>query len=162
MKEVTMVNEGIKEFIKQTVQILDEIALDSGIDRFGETAKLEFMNFMMFMSLADGRIATKEANMIGEYFDYELNPEKIEFFINKYELDTPAYIEKVPSGLEIALKADREHGAVGTDSSISDLVFNLYRMLGKEVIESDEFKSNRERDEYMKYIGMLQRYLEEN
>ena len=112
-----MVNEGIKEFIKQTVQILDEIALDSGIDRFGETAKLEFMNFMMFMSLADGRIATKEANMIGEYFDYELSPEKIEFFIDKYELDTPAYTEKVPSGLEIALKA---------------------------------------------YIGMLQRYLEEN
>lgn len=77
-------NYELKDMISKVYDFgddLDELYPTPGDMPLREILRIDFLQFLMYLSASDGTISDEESNFIEEYLDYHLSPSSIKDFI---------------------------------------------------------------------------------
>lgn len=158
----------IKEMLDKTCELFNIIDEKTGImEKAGANGQLcnilkyELTAFLMCLSAADGRISRVEAKLLRDYFEIEFYPIHIKETIKENGIGSKEYYKKVPECLRLAVKFDNymvkhDHKV---EKGISEIVLELFRVLGKEMVIADEKVTMEEQLAWGKYITLMTQYI---
>lgn len=160
--------DDVRELVNRMCDTVDLIAekFDQLPDGTGDAVRMEIAMFMMYLSASDGIIQWDEAKAIGEICGLgSLTPSKLGGFIRDNKIYTTEFENKVPLSLTIMVKVDNvlsENEDFDTDASASAALISTYKTVGQALILSDGDADENEINDYNIYIGMMEKYREEN
>lgn len=135
--------------------------------------KLEMLCFLAYLSASDGVISWSESRFISELLDVHMTPDKLNDLIQEKNLYSTEFEERVPIMMQIFVAFDNAvynspeaNDVVGDDGELSDVLFKLYMIVAKGLIEAngrttDAMDENEEND-LQTYLGTLRNYIDEN
>jgi len=126
--------------------------------------KYELVAFLMCLSSADGRISRVEAQLIREYFNLGVYPIHIKELIQEQGIGSEVYYGKVPESLKLAVEVDNYLHSIDVEltTGLSEMVIELFKVFGKEMVIVDEKVKLEERLSWGSYITMMTKYAVEN
>lgn len=126
-----------------------------------ECIQVELTDYLMYLSAADGEIAWQESDFIRDYLEYDLTTDKIHQLIVEEQIYSTEFEEKVPLSMLVFVRADNamydEKGH--NDFLSSELLFNIFEILGKEFLACDDDVSDDEIRDLTIYLNMLKNYI---
>ena len=135
--------------------------------------KLEMLCFLAYLAASDGVISWSESRFISELLDVHMTPDKLNELIQEKNLYSTEFEERVPIMMQIFVAFDNAvynspeaNDVVGDDGELSDVLFKLYTIVAKGLIEAngrttDAMDENEEND-LQTYLGTLRNYIDEN
>lgn len=125
--------------------------------------KFELLSFLCCLSACDGRISKAEAAVIREYLGVEMYPIHIKDFNDQNHIGDDKYFKKIPECLKIAVVIDNYMIKYGKkcEMGVSELILELFKVFGKEMVVSDNKVKAEEQIVWSKYITMMNRYVVE-
>lgn len=136
-----------KTMFDKTCDLFDLIDDKTGImqkanaeGKLSNILRYELMAFLMCLSAVDGRISKVEAQLLREYFEVGFHPIHIKQTIAENGIGNGEYYKNIPECLRLAVKVDNfiiKHGD-NVDKGISEMVLELFKVMGKEMIVADD------------------------
>lgn len=168
-----------KETLEKMYQVCNMMADSTGIRekldlddeiQFSDILKMDMLCYMAYLAAADGVISWKESRYIGELFDVNMTPEKLNKFIMDKNIYSTEFENNPPLMLQIMVAFDNAiyNSPVASDfeEELGDGLMKLYILMTKGLVEAndrttDEMDPNEENDAQT-YLGMIQNYIDEN
>lgn len=136
---------------------------DLDVSNIDETARIEIGMFMMYLSASDGIIQWDEVKLISDVCKLNLSPDSLSQFIEENNIYSTEFEKKVPLTFRIMVQADNQLSELITpETSLSETMLTVYKLIGTELIESDGDIDNDELNNYNIYINMLTDYRNKN
>ncbi len=161
-------NEQIKSMLAKVCDLFNQIdrkigiMIKAGSDKeLASVLKYELSAFLMCLSASDGRISRVEAQLLREYFEIEFYPIHIKEFIKDNEIGDKHYFNYPPECLKIAVMVDNymiDHN-VQVEKGISEIVIELFKVFGKEMVNADDKVKLEEQKVWSRYITMMMQYV---
>lgn len=160
-------NYKLKNMITQLCELSD--TLDEGSFGVAQTSNItlkncvevELVNYLMYLSAADGEIAWEESAFIRDYLEYNFTTDEIHQFIVENKIYSTKFEETVPLSMKVFVRADNaiydEEGH--NDFLASELLFDIFECLGKEFLACDDDVSDDEIRDLTIYLHMLENYI---
>lgn len=160
-------NYKLKNMITQLCELSD--TLDEGPFGVAQTSNItlkncvevELVNYLMYLSAADGEIAWEESAFIRDYLEYNFTTDEIHQFIVENKIYSTKFEETVPLSMKVFVRADNaiydEEGH--NDFLASELLFDIFECLGKEFLACDDDVSDDEIRDLTIYLHMLENYI---
>lgn len=159
-----MINQNLKTLLAKVDELVSNILQNSGHDTKNvEIAKMGVVQFMMYLSASDGKIEWSEADNISQYLGLSITPEAVNKFIREQNIYSTKFEETVPLAFQALVNADNllwDNGSRETCSA--DMLLNLYKAIGEELIKADNDVNDSEMQDYNIYINMLSNYIMQN
>lgn len=159
-----MINQNLKTLLAKVDELVSNILQNSGHDTQNvEIAKMGVVQFMMYLSASDGKIEWSEADNISQYLGLSITPEAVNKFIREQNIYSTKFEETVPLAFQALVNADNllwDNGSRETCSA--DMLLNLYKAIGEELIKADNDVNDAEMQDYNIYINMLSNYIMQN
>lgn len=142
--------------------LLDESSLGLSEMPMRKIIRLDFVQFLMYLSASDGTISYEESNFINEYFDWDLSPSDIKYFIEKHDIYSVDYETKVPFSMRLFVAADNTLYDSQGDSEYlcSQLLLQVYTVLGEEFLACDLNATDNEVQDLTIYLTTLQNFIQ--
>ncbi len=168
-----------KSTLERVYELCDLVESTGGIkERLGisedgffvRALKLHLVYFLSYLAASDGVISWSESQYISGLFDMFLTPDRLNEIIIENDLYSTRFENEVPILLQIFVAIDNAiYGmpqASFIDEELGSVLFKLYAILAKGLIEAngrtvDDLDENEEED-LQAYLGMLQKYIDEN
>lgn len=156
-------NHELKEEVRLICSLADRAGEVIDCEDVGRAAKMEMAKYLMYLSASDGEIKYSEAQVISDVLDIELNPQQINDFIRENNVYSVDFENTVPSVFGLLVEMDNAiYNNGGYDgTSGSELMLNLYKKLGVELIETDGNSDDNEKSDFVIFITMLDNHLNE-
>lgn len=162
--------QQLKKMLEQTCELFDAIDEMASImkkakakGKLCNVLKFELVSFLACLLACDGRMSRVEAQLIRDYFELDMYPVHVKNFINEHQIGTEAYFEKVPECLKLAIKVDNyvAENDQKLSKGISEMVVELFKVFGKEMVVSDNKVKAEEQVTWSRYISMMVEYVAE-
>lgn len=158
-------NYELKDMISKVYDFgddLDELYPTPGDMPLREILRIDFLQFLMYLSASDGTISDEESNFIEEYLDYHLSPSSIKDFIKKYQIYSVDYESDVPLCMKLFVMADNNLSHVQCDNGylVSEYLREIYSMLGKEFLACDLNITDNELRDLTIYLTTLENFIQ--
>ena len=149
--------------LRERMDLKDSLSIE-------EVLKMELINFLAYLAASDGVISWNESRYIGDLFDVNITPYKLNEFITEKDIYSTEFEQQPPVILQIFVAFDnaifRSPVAGEFKEELGTDLLKLYALLAKGLIESnnrslDTMDENEEKDVNL-YLGMLQKYIDEN
>lgn len=134
-----------------------------------EYIEIYLLDFFMYLSASDGKIATKEAEFIRECLAFDYSVSEIYERIKKYNLYSEEFEKNIPLTITAIVESDNylnnHNGSAHIDKPDmprSKLLVRLYERLGQELLACDDDISENETRDLAIYIGNLTEYINQN
>lgn len=158
-------HEKLKNLIDSLVKRLDEVGKEIKLDNLGQAAQIEIASFMIFISAADGIIKWEEASVISELCDLNLTPQSIGSFIEKQNIFSEEFPQKVPLCLQVMVDIDNhlwDQNPTNETPDIPGVIIEVFKLAAAAVAMSDENIHDIETIAFDGYIGRMLKYIAEN
>ena len=155
--------ERVYGLIKDAIDKYGDDLEVSGED-FYKVLKTELAFFMMYLSASDGEIKREEAELISNVWDTALMPSKIVDFIERNNIYSTEFENKVPISFRTVIKLDNELESNGLKATLTDSLLSVYILAGKGIVHVDGDNCDHENEltDYNIYIDMLKEYRDNN
>ncbi|MDD6685880.1 MAG: hypothetical protein PUE47_08900 [Lachnospiraceae bacterium] len=159
-----MINPQLKMLAEKFGELVDDVFQNAGADAHdGQVAKFELAQFMMYLSASDGKIEWSEVNNISQYLGLNLTPEAVNQLIREGNIYSTEFEQKVPLSFQAVVNADNVLWDNGErETCTADMLLNLYKAVGEELIKADNDVDNNEQQDFNIYITMLDNYINDN
>lgn len=160
-----MINMEIKNLIDTMASGIAQTirTYDLSIQDPEKLVKSELAAYMMYLSASDGKITWNEANIISEYIDVSVTPQKINAVLHEENIYSTKFEKHVPASFGMTVTADNILWDLGKRGlCAADVLLLIYKKVGKEIIYADGDADDNEIADYQTYIGMLTDYILEN
>ena len=160
-------NYKLKNMITQLYELSDK--LDEGPFGVAQTSnttlknciEVELLSYLMYLSAADGKIASEESAFFRDYFEYDFTTDDIHQLIVENHIYSTEFEQTVPLSMKVFVRADNtiydEEGH--NDFLASELLFDIFEYLGKEFLACDNDVSDDEIRDLTIYLHMLENYI---
>lgn len=159
-----MINPNFKAMLTQIDELVSNVLQKGGHDTQGvEIVKVGLSQFLMYLSASDGKIEWSEADNISQYLGLNITPEAVNQFIREQNIYSTKFEQTVPLAFQVLVEADNllwDNGSRETCSA--DMLLNLYKAIGEELINADNDVNDTEMQDYTIYINMLSNYIMQN
>ena len=164
-----------KDAIQKMCELCETLAEKTGLyenleqeKKLSEVLKIELIFFLSYLTASDGVISWNESRYIGDLFDVNLTPEKINSLIIDQDLYSERFENSVPVVMQLFVAIDNalyENG-VEIDEELGNGLIMLYTMLAKGLVESNgrtaETMEEGEQNDLNIFLSMLKRYIDDN
>ena len=132
--------------------------------RTREILQLDVSSFVMYLSASDGRVNYTEANYVSDLLGFRATPDQITQLIKDVNIYSTEFEQRPPLSLQIFLREDNRMIAAGMDSDkySAQVLIDLFGMIGKDIITSDNDVAANERSDFNIYIGMMQKFVDQH
>lgn len=155
--------EQVYELIDRTCDIINRLFDMVGLNDDSEPAvRFELGKFMMYLSASDGTISVEEAEVISKISHLDVTPTNIGECIREHNIYSTEFEQTVPTVFNILINVDNGLIKKGIDISGSDILLSAYKAVGELAIKADGEVNENEKNDYSIFIGMLERYRNEN
>ena len=135
---------------------LEEISVKQAVN-------LDLMQYLLYLSAADGHIADEEAQFIKDYFGWDLKPDEWKRFIQDRHIYSTSFEEKIPVSLTIFVKAYKAAIRINNDfPDICDMYIEMFEAVGMYLIASDGNCDKQEMQDWNTYMDNLKSYVADN
>lgn len=149
--------------------IREKLDLDDSI-QFSDILKMDMLCYLAYLAAADGVISWKESRYIGELFDVNMTPDKLNSFILEKNIYSTEFENNPPLMLQIMVAFDNAiyNSPVASDfeEELGDGLMKLYVLMTKGLVEANDRTTDQmdpsEENDVQTYLGMIQNYIEEN
>lgn len=125
--------------------------------------RTEFIDYISYLSAADGTISKYEAAFISEYFDYKMTADELKRYIEKNNTYSVDFEKKVPATLKNLLTIDNHKvEANRLSASLSLAYVKVFECLGREFIVCDGNADEQELNDFNTYFNTLKSYVDKN
>ena len=164
-------NKTLKNIFDQTCDLFNIIDKNAEIMKKagagGELADIfryELLAFLMCLSSVDGRISRVEAQLIRDYFELDYYPIHIKQALEARNIGSDEFFSRVPESLNRAVEVDNAFikETPELENGIGDVILELFKIFGKEMIVADEKVKAEEQGAWSLYITMMTQYIAEN
>ncbi len=130
---------------------------------YRQNLKIEFINYLSYLSASDGTISEYEAEFINDYFGFSVTAEELKTYIEKNNTYTTEFENKPTQTLIRLIKEDNDsYSRDNLTLSKSEAYILVFECVGKEYLVCDGEASEQEVEDYSTYISMLRKYKNEN
>ena len=125
--------------------------------------ELDLMTFVCYLSASDGHVSSSEARYVGDIVGCCVTPDQLAKLINETNIYSTEFEQRPPLSLQIFVREDRRLIAAGKgdDMPASEILCGIFRMIGSEVIKSDNDVAQNERADFDIYLKMMRRYIDQ-
>lgn len=129
-----------------------------------ETLKTEMVDFLSYLSAADGTISEVETSFINEYFGLSYSAEELKAYIEKNVIYSTAFEKKAPATLIRLIEQDNNAFKQRLELSVSSSAsyIDIFDCLGKEFIVCDGEAEKQEIEDFSTYMDTLRKYKREH
>ena len=159
-------NYELKNMINQLyslADLLDESSLSLSEMPMRRIIRLDFLQFLVYLSASDGTISYEESNFINEYLDWHhFSPDYIKSFIEEHHIYSGDYETKIPFSMQLFVEADNTmYDNQGYNEYLSsELLLQVYAVLGKEFLTCDLNVTDNEVQDFTIYLTTLQNFIQ--
>lgn len=163
-----VVSKDIRQLISECYEICDYIE-ENGVIKDKLTTSLkdnlryEFLQFSVYLAMANGRILASEAKFIREYFGEDISQEKAAAMKAKHGLFEEKYGRNLPFVLKYFIVADagRKIKNDKYKNKKAKILVDTYKEIGQLYIAENELAGNKEIELLSKYCVMLDNNLKQ-
>ena len=129
-----------------------------------EALKAEMVDFLSYLSSADGTISEAETEFINEYFGLNNSPEEMKTYIEKNGIYSTAFEKKAPGTLIRLIEQDNMtfKQRLELTASASASYIDVFDCLGKEFVVCDGDANKQEIEDFSTYMDTLRKYKREH
>ncbi|WP_029232536.1 AAA family ATPase [Butyrivibrio sp. VCB2006] len=129
-----------------------------------EAMKTEMVDFLSYLSAADGTISEVETSFINEYFSLNYSVEELKAYIEKNGIYSTAFEKKAPGTLVRLIEQDNNAFKQRLELSVSASAsyIDVFDCLGKEFIVCDGEAEKQEIEDFSTYMDTLRKYKREH
>ncbi len=129
-----------------------------------EALKTEMVDFLSYLSAADGTISEVETYFINEYFSLNYSAEELKAYIEKNGIYSTAFEKKAPGTLVRLIEQDNNAFKQRLELSVSASAsyIDVFDCLGKEFIVCDGEAEKQEIEDFSTYMDTLRKYKREH
>ncbi len=157
-------NTLLKGELQAMCTLIDAVGIAAEIEDMSCAARMEMAKYLMYLSASDGVIKPAEAMMIGEVLDFEVSAQWVNEFTREQNVYSVEFERGCPPVLNLFVILDNDRYAKGEVGGgfLSERMVSLYKKLGVELLKADGAADVREKTDFDIFVGMLDRYLDEN
>lgn len=156
-----------KDYAKRTTKAIEHVSqllsmfADQEItwQEINTAMRGELSRYLMYLSASDGMISWKEADYIGKLRGEILTPNEIGKTIRQENIYSTQFENTVPQLMKLAVTIDT---ARGNDPHVSQIMIDLYKLIGMGLIGTDSDDVANIADDrftdFRIYINMLEEY----
>ena len=116
--------------------------LEGTVDLKGESLKdivyMDLLRFIMYLSYADGSIATEEVDYINNFFDTDFTIEQISEMIINQNIYSEEYENNIPRSFKIFVSIDSNNAKKNNlDLHVANIYISCLRNIGLALIKAD-------------------------
>ncbi len=126
------------------------------------------LHYLAYLSASDGVISWKECRFIGDILDLHITSSSLNNVIHNSNIYSTEFEETVPVCLQIFVSMDNAmyQSGLGDDSSVSEALFELYRVLVVGIEEANgrtaETMDPTVEKDARAYLTMMRKYMDDN
>lgn len=161
MKQSRIVQNLFETLLKKTENMAKgELIRTKGAVNLVDLLKIDLLNFLLYLSIADGDVQKEEIAYINKMLGYSFDITSANRYIAKNKLDTDEYLKQVPGSLPYFV---RQSGgieyAMGTQSFDLKSLYNAtFYNMGRALIASNKDVCQKEVDALTQYGILLDVY----
>lgn len=160
-----MDNSQIKEMLGEQYEMAQElqkagVVKDSVQASFKDGLRFDFLKYLLFIALGNGRLMPKEIEFFSEILDYKLSEKQLMIIAREYHVTTEKYLEEVPLPVKYFVLGDAGKKIAGKSGYAKGLV-RCYKELGQAFIAYIDDADEKETDNLTAYDKMLNDYLKD-
>ncbi len=127
-----------------------------------QICKIDFLQFLAFLSGGDGNVCHRETLFIKENLGFFFTPDKLTMFKYERSLDSKEFRSRIPTAMTHFANADVNVSdkLPGVRTAITKTLVATYRRLGEEFIACNNNSSDREISDFTQYMALLEHYIE--
>lgn len=166
-KKIMASKQDIKNLVNSLVNTMETIGSVAGIDASaGNAAKMDLLQFMMYLSASDGEIQWSEASMMSDLIGLNLTPQDIGAFIRENNVYSTEFENTVPISLQLMVQTENkllEQNLLDSDTpSGPDLILSTFKAVAMAMIEADNDTDSNEISDCEIYIDTMEKYINNN
>lgn len=129
-----------------------------------DTMRVYFAAFLCYLAKVDGEVSWDECEVIEYYTDLSLSPDEVEILYKTMKIDEGEYATSIPEPLVVLVEKDNELYRLDMIDGItaSELYVQVHYLLAQELIHADGVIENIEASSALKYLNILEDYLNNN
>lgn len=158
-------NTALKKAIEELFEISKEYveaSEETGGDGEDELKK-DCVDFLSYLSAADGTISEYEAEFITVYLEHEFDAAELKEYIEENNTYSVEFEERLPHTFKCLLNRDNEEFEKNSlQKSFSKAFISVFECMGKEFIVCDGNASDQEVTDFSTYINNLRTFLNRN
>lgn len=112
-----------------------------------QSFETDLMTMLMYFSASDGKLSSREALLINELFDYHLSPENYISLINKHDIYSTRFEDKIWLSLEVLKKVD-DVMKQNNKTVAMPVIFDVIENIAKLIICVDDNVDNQEVEDF--------------
>jgi hypothetical protein len=157
------------DLVEEKVDLKEKLDLDDEIE-FSAILKVDLISFLAYLAASDGVISWRESRYIGELFDVNMTPDKLNRFIMEKDIYSTEFESRPPVTLQILVAFDNAiYNSPVADlfgEELGETLFSLYLILAKGLVESNgrttDHMDNNEANDLQIYLGMVRKFIDDN
>lgn len=120
---------------------------------------VDVMSFILYLSAADGHVSWQEAKYLGELFECRMTTADMEELIEKHNLYSVSFEQKVPNSFPYFVKMDIGMARAGKslDKPVSITLLDFFKLLGEHFLSCDGATAS-ERNDLQTYLNTMADY----
>ena len=121
---------------------------------------VDTMSFILYLSAADGHVSWHEARYLSDLFECDMSTSAMEELIEKHNLYSVSFENKVPNTLPYFVKTDIGMIRAGKnlEKPTALLLIEFFESLGKHFLNCDSNVTTSERNDLDTYLTMMANY----
>ena len=154
-------NAKLKSLVDSVVSLAKSISVSHNIEGFDTLLMDDVTAYLMYLSASDGVIAPEELEEISGYVGKTFTEDEALNFITTHNIVSPEFKHSVPESVKKLVEVDNSlrHGDNPQESDASEILLELYKGIGDELINSDgDLHISEETDMYV-YLTGIDKYL---
>ena len=157
-------NAALKEEVRSMCALIDSAGDIADVEDMSCAARIEMAKYLMYLSASDGEIKLSEAAVISEVLDFGVDTQWISSFIREHNVYSVDFENTCPPVFMLLVILDNDRYSKGTSGrcAASEMMLELYKKLGVELLLSDGRPDDKEKADFGIFIGMLNQYLNDN
>jgi len=164
------VNPKLKQTLEQLYDLCD--TFDSspvnpperrGNKSTRQILELDLMAYVMYLSASDGHVSSSEARYVGDIVGCYVAPDQLANLIKENDIYSTEFEQRPPISLQIFVRQDKLLIAAGKggDKTASEILCDVFGMIGVDVIKSDNDIAANERADFEIYFKMMKKYIDQ-
>ena len=120
---------------------------------------VDVMSFILYLSASDGHVSWQEAKYLGDLFESHMTTSAMEELIEKHNLYSVSFEQKVPNSFPYFVKMDIAMARAGKalDNPVAVMMIDFFKLLGENFLSCDNVTSS-ERDDLQTYLNTMADY----
>ncbi len=161
MKQSRMVQNLYDTLMRKTENMAKgELIRTKGAVNLVDLLKMDLLNYLLYLAIADGEIQQQEVNYINKMLGFDFDIKSANRHIAKKQLDTDVFLKEVPGSLPYFVRqSNGVELALGTQSYDLKSLYNAtFYNMGRELVASNRDVCQQEVDALTQYGILLDVY----